>query len=74
MTIQDTIEKIRDIINKPNLKQDDILSCNALLSSLRTAVNVHEKHIQECQVRQNVYAEVAEKIWNRVIDKQFNDL
>lgn len=67
------IDCLKNIINKTKSPIDEDLAAEiqGRLSKIREDACSIESHVFECQTRQNVYAEVAEKILDRVLRKDY---
>lgn len=71
-TDTDLVEDVKDRIEKLDIDSNLKLELQQKLSLLRSQIlGLNEAH-RECFVRQNVYAEVAEKIWNRIVDRTYD--
>lgn len=65
------VEKAKIYAEGTEISADQRLNLQSLLSAIRTEANLLEKRILECEIRQNVYAEMAEKILDRAIRKDY---
>lgn len=65
----DSVEHIKDWVHDRKemvLDAEDIRALQAKLSAIRTVASQLDRHVQECQLRQNVYAEICEKMLDRL--------
>lgn len=70
--LQEKVNKIKELVQQAGISEESqLLLIQQFLSALRTDIGCLERKLIEAEMRQNVYAEVSEKILNRVIDRTF---
>lgn len=71
--IKETVEKAKDLVAKSKLGSDEKLELQKLLTDIRSELLHFDAQVTECTSRQNVYAEVSNKILDRIIDKIYTN-
>lgn len=70
--IPKTIEELKDAIASSFLSEAEKIKIQALATQVRSELNLYDRDVLEARTKQNVYAEVCEKMLNRILDRNWD--
>lgn len=67
--IKNTIDSAKELVDKLGCTPEQKLTLQRVLSEVRSELYHYDSQVLECSARQNVYAELCEKMIARLVDR-----